>query len=336
MPKTNKKTNTKRNISKVLKANVFADKAKLTDEQWRELRREGIGGSDASAIVGMNPYVSPFSLYMDKVGLLPEKEDNEAMRQGRDLEEYVASRFREVMEQRGTPKKTKQCGYMLQHPEYPWMLANVDRLIVGENAGLECKTTSVMNLKKFKNGEFPEQYYVQCVHYLAVTGADRWYLAVLILNQGFKYFVIERDENEIAALIEEEKAFWEKVQNETPPSADGMDATSNALDDIYTGADDSDGMAVSITQGSIVENLLALEVEKKALEKEIEKCKNIIKAEMGDAVYGGYSNYKISWTPQSKKTFDVSAFIADHPSLLIDKYYKTSNFRKFTIKEIKI
>ena len=335
MKKITNKTN-KRNISKVLKANVFADKSKLTDEQWRNLRREGVGGSDASAIVGMNSYVSPFSLYMDKLGLLPEKEDNEAMRQGRDFEEYVASRFRERMEQKGTPKKTKQCGYMLQHPKYPWMLANVDRLIVGENAGLECKTTSALNLKKFKGGEFPEQYYAQCVHYLAVTGADRWYLGVLVFGHDFYDFVIERDEEEIELLINAEKEFWEEhVAKEIPPEADEKEPTSDALAEVYRGADDSDAMTVKLTQGAILENLIALEREQKAIEEQITKCKNMLKAELGDAIYGYYANYEISWKPQERRTFDTKAFLADNPDFNLDKYYKTTNFRQFTKKEIK-
>lgn len=149
---------------KVMQANVYAAKSDMTQEAWLASRRKGIGGSDAAAIIGLNPYKSAYAVYMDKIGLAPEQEDNERMRQGRDLEEYVARRFREHCEEIGTPKKTKNCNYILQHPKYPWMLANVDRLIVGENAGLECKTTSVLNLKRFKNGEYPQEYYVQCVH----------------------------------------------------------------------------------------------------------------------------------------------------------------------------
>lgn len=96
---------------------------------------------------------------------------------------------------------------MLRNPAYPFAHANIDRKVTGERAGLECKTTSIMNLKKFKNGEYPENYYAQCVHYLAVTGFDRWYLAVLILNQGFYTFTVERDEDEINTLMKVEKSF---------------------------------------------------------------------------------------------------------------------------------
>ena len=101
------------------------------------------------------------------------------MRQGRDLEQYVADRFTEVI-----GKRVHQHTAMFHNPDYPFAHANIDRAV--ERAGLEYKTTSVMNLKKFRSGEYPENYYVQCVHYLAVTRWDRLYLAVLILNQGIR------------------------------------------------------------------------------------------------------------------------------------------------------
>lgn len=194
--------------------------AKMERSEWLERRKGSIGGSDASAIIGLNAYSSPFSVWADKTGRLPDKPDNEAMRQGRDLEDYVAQRWCEV-----TGKRVRRERSMLYHPQYPFAHADIDRWVIGENAGLECKTTSIMNLKKFKNGEFPPTYYVQCVHYMAVTGADRWYLGVLVLNQGFYEFVIERDEDEIATLMEQEAAFWELVKAETPPGADGADQT---------------------------------------------------------------------------------------------------------------
>ena len=62
-------------------------------DQWLELRRRGLGGSDAATVVNLNPYSSRLALYADKLGLIPDRDDNEAMRQGRDLEAYVAERW---------------------------------------------------------------------------------------------------------------------------------------------------------------------------------------------------------------------------------------------------
>ena len=70
--------------------------SKISREEWLEFRREGIGGSDAAVVLGLNPFRSLLELYSDKLGLLPDKEDTELMRTGRDLEQYVASRFCEA------------------------------------------------------------------------------------------------------------------------------------------------------------------------------------------------------------------------------------------------
>ena len=93
-------------------AKVFADTRKMTREEWLDARRNGIGGSDASAILGLNPYSSPLKVYLDKIGKGEEQETNEAMRQGTDLEPYVAERFTKE-----TGKKVKRCNKILQHPD---------------------------------------------------------------------------------------------------------------------------------------------------------------------------------------------------------------------------
>ena len=126
----------------------------ISREEWLEYRRAGIGGSDAAVIVGLNPWCSLSELYADKQGLLPDKEDNEQMRIGRDLEEYVARRFCEA-----TGKKVRRNNWMFHKSGNTNLTANVDREIVGENAGLECKTTSAFAISDFENGQIPLYYY---------------------------------------------------------------------------------------------------------------------------------------------------------------------------------
>lgn len=139
--------------------------AGLDRETWLRMRKTGIGGSDAGAICGLNPYASPVSVYIDKTSDTISDEDNEAMRQGRDLEDYVARRF---MEETGF--KVHRSNIMYRSNENPFMLADVDRLINGRDAGLECKTASAYHADKWKDGEIPAHYLIQCHHYMAVTG----------------------------------------------------------------------------------------------------------------------------------------------------------------------
>lgn len=301
--------------------------AGMPHEEWLEHRQKSIGGSDASAILGMNTYCSPYTVWADKLGKLPPKEDNEAMRLGRDLEDYVAKRFTEE-----TGKKVRRENNIIINPDYPFAHANVDRMVVGEDAGLECKTTSVMNLKRFKNGEYPENYYCQCVHYLMVTGAKRWYLGVLILGVGFKEFTIERDEGEIAALAKSEEAFWEYVKNNTPPETDGLESTSETLTTIYPESNDNTVNLFAYEES--LKQYIAIGKQIDELKKLKDEMANNVKAFMGAAGKGESNHFKVSWSSSLRTTFDHKKFASDNPNLDLTQYYKSSNARTFRVTEV--
>ena len=150
----------------------------ISHEEWLTLRKKSIGGSDAGALVDMNPYQSPISLYADKMGLSKPKESNEAMRLGTDLEDYVARRWMEK-----TTKKVRQDNFMYRDDEFDFITANIDRDVVGENAGLECKTMSSFAKYDLEGGEVPAMYFAQCQHYMMVKGYDKMYLAILVLQK---------------------------------------------------------------------------------------------------------------------------------------------------------
>lgn len=198
----------------------LADTRKLTHEEWLEYRKRGIGGSDAAAVLGLNPYTSAYAVYHEKLSLAEPFEGNDKTRLGSDLEEYVAKRFTEIMSERGTPLKVHRLNAILRSRDHPFMLADVDRMIVGENVGLECKTTSNNDNYDFEAGEYPLYWRCQILHYMSVTGAKRWYLCVLDLYSG-RVSVIEvvRDEADIEALIAGERRFWkENIEKRVCPS----------------------------------------------------------------------------------------------------------------------
>ena len=114
--------------------------------------------------------------------------------------------------QKRQERKIRKSGFSFQSEKHPFMLANVDRLIVGEKAGLECKTASALTRCDFENGDIPPSYYCQCMHYMAVTGFEKWYIAVLVMGKGFFWYEINRNEEEIEALIKAEGDFWEMVK----------------------------------------------------------------------------------------------------------------------------
>jgi putative phage-type endonuclease len=298
----------------------------LDHDQWLEARRKGIGGSDAAAIIGLNPWATPYMVWADKTGRLPPKEDIEIMRQGRDLEQYVAERWMEE-----TGKKCRRKTKMLSNPTYLFALANVDRWVVGENAGLECKTTSIMNLKKFKGGEFPETYYCQCVHYMAVTGAERWYLGVLVLSQGFYTFVIERDEDEIKALMDAERDFWQYVEDDTPPPVDGLNPTNQVLNTIYN---DPDEQAIDIfSEQTTVETYLKLKLQIRELEKEKRFLEQRLKANLKDFEMGLCGDYTVQWKKQKRAIVSVKALKKAYPKINLNKVANVKTYRRFSITE---
>ena len=145
----------------------------LSKEDWLRYRKCGITGTDAGAILGLNPYRSAFQVYHDKISDTFENIDNEAMRQGRDLEDYVAQRFTEA-----TGLKVRRANAIYQSEEHPLLLADFDRLIVGQKAGLECKTVSPFSADKWADGKIPAHYMAQVNHYLAVLSSNAGSLPV--------------------------------------------------------------------------------------------------------------------------------------------------------------
>lgn len=298
----------------------------MSREEWLRQRRKSIGGSDASAIVGLSKWASPFSVWADKTGRAAEKEDTEAMRQGRDLESYVALRWSEE-----TGKRVYRLSAMLYNPQYPFAHADVDRMVMGENAGLECKTTFSLDLKQFHGVEFPVQYYAQCVHYLAVTGAERWYLAVLAYGRGFFTFVLERNQAEIDALMAAEAAFWKQVEADIPPAADGSAATTTALQEVYPISQHT--TAALFGRDDVLREYMHLKENKKMLDLRIGEIENTIKSDLGDADSGSCGAFHVSWRSQVRQTFQAKEFAKDHPEIDLEPYYKNTTLRPFKVTE---
>ena len=301
----------------------------MSRADWLAQRRKSIGGSDAAGIVALSQYATPYTVWSDKTGRFVDQEDNEAMRQGRDLEEYVAARWMEA-----TGKTVRRSNAILYNSLYPFAHADIDRTVVGENAGLECKTTSTLNLRQFKGVEFPEKYYAQCVHYLAVTGATRWYLAVLVYGRGFFTFTLERDQTEIDALMGAERDFWKLVEQDTPPALDGLEPTGNALQSIYPKSRDS-GIQL-YGREHLLTKYLALQDQKKDILEQIRRIENTIKADMGEVERGNCGIYSVSWKSQTRRTFQTQEFAKAHPEIDLEPFYKQSTARPFkvTVSEV--
>ena len=247
----------------------------LTHTEWLEWRRKGIGGSDAASICGMSRYNSPLGVYLDKIGELPPLEDNPHMKAGRILEPVIAEWFSEE-----TGYKVVKRNAIFQHKRHPFMLANIDRWIPGYKAGLEIKNTSEYCKDEWMGTKAPTEYILQSNHYMAVTGADRWFIAVLIGGWDFQWRVIERDDNLINNLITIESNFWEEnVMRRIPPSFSHQD--TNYLKERYKDSVVDSSIDLPKEAYSIIDSIKEARNAKKNAERAEETAKNQIKGIMG-------------------------------------------------------
>lgn len=267
-------------------------------EKWLEARAFGIGGSDAAVIMGVNPYKSPYQLWLEKTGQAeaPDLSGNQYVYWGTKNESNIADWFQEE-----TGKKVKRLG-TLRSKEYPFMLANVDRTVVGENAGLEIKTAGVRQYRKWKDDEIPDAYYCQCLHYMAVTGADYWYIAVLLGGNEAKWKRIERNEEDIQHLIMAETDFWKLVETKTPPPVDGSDSCAAALSAQYKGGDPNFSIILPPDIDGVIASLEDDKAIMDALKKQITEKENRLKALLGNAEEGTTDHYRVLWKTQAGRS----------------------------------
>lgn len=297
----------------------------MEKQEWLNYRKQGIGGSDAGAVCGLNPYKTAMEVYQDKVSLETEEFDNEAMRQGRDFEDYVARRFTEV-----TGKKVRRANAMFCHETYPFMRADVDRMVVGEKAGLECKTASPFLADKWQDGQVPIHYYIQCLHYMTVCDVDAWYIAVLIFGREFKYYRMERDEEMIADLIRIEQDFWQNhVLKGQMPSPDGSKLADSVIAEYYkqTIAETIPltGFNEKIKRRQELSEIIGkMDTEKRQIEQEL-------KLYLGEAEIAENEQYRVSWKAVHSNRLDEKRLKEEEPEIY-EKYKKSVLGRRFTVK----
>jgi len=213
----------------------LVDTKKLSRDDWLAVRRTGIGGSDAAAAVGLNPYQSQLELWLEKTGrdtglIKPDPMDTtEPVYWGALLEPIVAAAYTQQ-----TGRRVRKLNAVLRHPTVPYMLANLDREIIGapDVQILECKTAGEFGARLWRDG-VPEYIQLQVQHQLAVTGKQAADVAVLLCGQKLEVHRIVRDDALIGQLILLEGRFWQYVVSDTPPPADGSESADAALRCLY-------------------------------------------------------------------------------------------------------
>lgn len=308
-------------------AEILAITKDIERNEWLELRKQGIGGSDVSAIAGLNKWRSPIQVYMDKLGELEETEMNEKMYWGTRLEDLVADEF-----SKRTGLKVRRRNAILRHPEYQFMLANLDRMIVGKNELLECKTAGEYAKGEWEGEDVPAPYLLQIQHYMAVTGADACWIAVLIGGSNFIYKRIERDEELIQYLIDIEKNFWENhVLKRIPPELDGSEASSELLKQLHPISEPNSEIELPSEADSMIVAIKQLKSDIDELTLQKDSYENQLKAMIGDFETGIASEHIVTWKSIISNRIDPENLKKDHPDIYF-KYTKPSISRRFQIK----
>ncbi|ANQ64124.1 YqaJ viral recombinase family protein [Staphylococcus equorum] len=305
----------------------------MSDEEWKQLRTHSIGGSDCGTILGMNNYESPFTLWQKKLWADDYEEDISDKIQikfGNYNEQFVAKLFEEK-----TGKKLRKHNKMMYHKDYDFISANVDRVVIGENALLECKTTSEFLKDKWKDENVPASYMAQCYHYMAVTGVEVVYIAVLFGNSEFHYETIERDEEIINDIINAEVEFWNEyiVKGQRPP-ADDSEVTSKALNNFWKNTR-PEVVNFDEEKTALFKGILAIKEQQKELDKQLKGHQNQLKELLGENEFGEVSDYKASWKKQNRESFDAKRFKEENPELY-EQYKKSSTTRTLNVKKLKV
>ncbi|CAI8694725.1 YqaJ viral recombinase family protein [Burkholderia sp. IT-111MI5] len=297
----------------------------LSRDDWLAVRRTGIGGSDAAAAIGLNPYMSALELWLDKTGRadgLPRPDPNDTTSPvfwGTLLEPIVAAVYT-----RQTGNKVRKVNAVLRHPTIPWMLANIDREIVGARdvQVLECKTAGEFGARLWREG-VPEYVQIQVQHQLAVTGKTEAHVAVLLCGQALEVHRIDRDDALIGRLVELEARFWRFVETDTPPPADGSESADRALRHLYPGNGETIDFSDDRLLSSTFADLVAVRAEIETRQQLEAQLKQTLQQAMGDATRAVFESGSVSFKrSKDSSSVDLARLLTDHPEY--EAQYATS------------
>lgn len=278
---------------------VVGKTTEMNHQQWLDMRKKSVGGSEVAAALGLSRWRSPFDVWAEKAGHVTKKDEpTDAMRFGILLEPVIRKEFA-----RRNGLDVCECPYILAHKDYPFMTCNLDgyvKLPDGSCAVLEIKTANTFASDDWANMGAPIEYVMQVQYYLAITQMRQAFLVVLLGSSDYRQVMIERDDEVIAVIIEKLKEFWKMVETNTPPPVRGMD--NNLLASLYP---------------SSRPNVIALEKEHEALLTQYEEAKKAmdeakklkedaeakLKMLMMNNEAATCGEYKLSWKTSSRVTF---------------------------------
>lgn len=301
-------------------------------EEWKHIRRKGIGGSDIGAICGVNNYTSARHIYLAKTEQYEGSFDdasNERMLFGHLLEPVVANEY-----SRRTGKKLKVMNATVCHDDYSWALANVDRLILNDNdepiGVLECKTAGEFMKDDWAEGDLPLAYIYQLQWYLFVTGLKYGAFACLVGGNKFFYYDIVRDDSLIEKMFKKADMFWNyHVKELIMPELDGSPACEEFLEKSVNKG--SEIILEDDTYDELAETIVNTKKEIKRLEGIVDSAKYRLQEKIGENETALTVNFTIKWPQRTQQRVDSTVLKSKYPEVY-KECCKTISFRQMTIK----
>ena len=310
----------------------------MSREQWLQVRKQGIGSSDAAAACGLNPHMSMLELWMIKTGRMQNQPDQPTQNSysplywGNQLEPLIANYY-----QHKTGHKVRKVNAVLQHPDPDkhFMLANLDYAVVGCNEVqiLECKSVGEWGTKLWRDG-VPLYVIIQVQHQLAVTGKQAAHICALICGHETKIFKVTRNETVIQHLINAERHFWQCVETGIPPSVDASDSAAKALQQLYP--EQIPLMVEDLTQNEQANYLFNQLIEEKHKVEQhqqyFDELKHQLQMMMKDAERAIFIHGSVTWKKvQDSISLDSKSLLKQHPEYLQQFPQTKAGTRRFQI-----
>ena len=314
--------NTQPRKTKVPVAKRLANTKQMNYQQWLEVRKQGIGSSDAATACGLNPYMSMLELWMIKTGRMQQNIEDESagyapLYWGKQLEPLVAEYY-----SMHTNNKIRRVNAVLQHPDEDkhFMLANLDYAVVGNNEVqiLECKTVGEYGAKLWRDG-VPLYVLCQVQHQLAVTGKQAAHICALICGHETRIFKVTRNETVIKYLINAERYFWECVEKDIPPDVDASESAAKALQLLYPAHVplSTTDLSEDTKANQDFEQLLKQRHLIEQHQASFDQLKHQIQAKMQDAERATFKTGSVTWKKSKDSTsLDSKALLQQHPEFL--------------------
>lgn len=264
-----------------------------------------IGGSDIAAVMGLSRYTTPLALWAQKTGRLENDLSNfEAAEIGTELEEYVARKFT-----RKTGIKLRVDNRTFTHPKYPYMVAHIDRWVVGEDAVFEAKTCSAWKEKEWHGEEIPQEYILQLNWYLGIVGKAKGHIACLIGGQKFIWKEIQFDQSLFELQVEQARMFMEEyVLKDVAPVA--LAGDNETLGELFPTSNEStiqfNGLDAEEIDSLIEERTNGISVIKDA-QADLKAVEARLKQKLGEAEAGETTIHRFTWKTINRKEFTVKA-----------------------------